>query len=94
MSKATYSAYDIDCFQYNRPGSNVSNFKLPFCSLLASTDMNHKETKLLPRSAADSNCLLLVNITGITTLNKGHFTNCTNWYCNTQWLFLMFCVSV
>jgi hypothetical protein len=35
------------------PGSNVANFKLPFCSVLASTDRNHKETKLLPRTAAD-----------------------------------------
>jgi hypothetical protein len=62
--------YDTDCYQYTKPGSNVANFKLPFCSLLASTDRNHKETKLLPRSAADSNCLLLGNITGITTVKE------------------------
>jgi hypothetical protein len=43
----------IDCYQYNRPRSNVANFKLPFCSLLASTERNHKETKPLPRSIAD-----------------------------------------
>jgi len=55
------------------PGSNVANFKLPFCSLLASTDRNHKETKLLPRSATDSNCLLLVNIPGVTTVKKNTF---------------------
>jgi hypothetical protein len=51
----------------------MANFKLPFCNLLASTDRNHKETKLLPRYAADSNCLLLVNITGITTVKKNTF---------------------